>query len=196
MNIPKNKKLLLIGVLKESIAIFVILIISYLSIGVFRDHINSVNANIKSNAEVDALRNSYKETYDKYSKSLENISNAKKTILQALPPTEDLREFMGILNTIASKNSITANVGIGESQVDVIHFEDIPLRTIPFTISIQGSTDNVRAYISDIEKLPYFFTLQSYDEKAIDETAKKRNVIITAKLWTKPDQLLTKMQSQ
>lgn len=196
MNIPKNKRILLFGILKETAIISFFVLVSYYSVTALREQIDIVNTNIQNNNEIDAVRDSYKETYDKYSKSTEEIINVKKILLSALPPTEDLREFLGILNTIASKNSVTANIGMGDSQIDTIKYEDIPLRTIPLTINIQGQKDNIRSYIADIEKLPYFFTITSLDEKSIDEASKKRVTTMTAKLWTEPAQVLTRTQSQ
>ncbi len=196
MNVPKNKKYIFKGVLKEISIIFVISITAFLFIKEVRAQITEVNDVIYIANETNTLRDFYKETYDKYNKDIQNIADAQKAISTSLPPTEDIREFLGVLNTYATKNNVEVNISVGGAQIDSAKYEDIALRTIPITLSVNGQTQNIRSYVGEIEKLPYFWTIISYDEKALDQVAKQRIAVINTKLWTKPEQLLTRMQSQ
>lgn len=190
------KKILLKNIVKELGIILAIVILTFFTIKEIRAQIDDINLNIFKTNEITSTRAFYKETYEKYNKDIQDIINANQVILRALPPTEDIREFMGILNTYGAKHSVEINVNAGPAQIDTIAIGDVRLQTIPVSISISGAFQNIRDYIKDIESLPYFFTITNLEEHSIDATSKNRGIVISAKLWTKPEQDLTKMQSQ
>lgn len=196
MQISLNKQSFTLLIYRELRVIVLVIAIAFFVIYQIRGQITDVNDNIYTANELSTLREFYKDTYENMYKQLGNITDAKRIITSALPPTEDLREFLGVLNTFGAKHSVDIQTNIGETKLDSITYEDIPLRTVGITINLRGSIKNVRDYIADIEKLSYFFTIISIDERSSDATATQRSTTVQGKLWTKPEQMLTRTQTQ
>lgn len=196
MSIPQNKTSYILSTLKELKFTFVVILLTIFSIYQIRLQISKVNENIYNTNKMNSTREFYKNTYESLHEQIPNIIITKNIIAAALPPTEDTRDFIELLNTYGKKHSLDIQTNVGESQLETVTYADIPLRTLPISINASGPIDNIRGFIDDIEHVPYFFSILSLEERGIDVATKQRVVTIQTKLWTKPVQVITRMQSK
>lgn len=191
-----NKKTFYIRIIREAGITLMLVLLSYFVIAALRDQIMQVNTTIYTTQETRALRDFYETTYTQMHAQMNDITDAKRSISAALPATEDIREFLDMLNTLGTKHAVAIQVGVGSAQPDAIAYESIALRTIVFTIDARGQIQNIRKFVTDIEKLPYFFTIMSIEERSLGTASSERALTIRSKLWTKPEQVLTRMQAK
>lgn len=196
MFIPKTKKSYLVQTLKGLRVTALVIVFTMVAIYQIRVEIASVNKDILNTNKMNSTREFYRDTYELLHRQIPGIINTKNIIAAALLPTEDSSEFLELLKTFGTKHSLVIQTNVGETQLETVSYEDIPLRTLPITISVSGPIDNIRSFIYDIEHVPYFFSIVSIDERGVDIATKKRIATIKAKLWTKPDQVITRMQTK
>lgn len=196
MHIPQNKTSYILQTLKEFRFTFLVIILTTIFISQIRIQINKVNDNIVDIKKTNATYSSYRDIYETLHKKVSDIITTENILSQALPPTEDAREFIELINTYGKKHSLDIQTNVGDSQLETIMYIDIPLRTLPITINAAGTKENIRNFIADIEKVPYFFSIVGIDERGDDIATKQRTTNIQSKLWTKPDQVITRMQAK
>jgi hypothetical protein len=196
MLIPQNKTSYILNTLKELRFTFYIIALTIIAIFQIRIQINKVSENIAGANKINTTISSYRTTYESLHSKVPGIILTRNILASALPPTEDSREFTELLNTFGKKHSLDIQTNVGDSQLETITYSNIPLRTLPITINVIGTLENIRNFIGDIEKVPYFFSIVSIDERGKDTTTQQRTTTIQSKLWTKPDQIITRMQSK
>lgn len=196
MHIPQNKISFIMETLKGLRFTFVVIILTVVFIYQIRGEIEKVNKDIITANKANATISSYRNTYETLNKKVPDIISSKNMLSQALPPTEDSREFIELLKTYGKKHNLDIVTNVGDSQLETITYSNIPLRTLPITINAIGNQENIRNFIRDIEKVPYFFSITSVDERGSDIATKQRTISIQSKLWTKPDQVITRMQAK
>jgi Tfp pilus assembly protein PilO len=189
-----DKKTFRFRIIRESLLIFVIILSTYFLGAQLRGRIEQINGTIIAENNLYGLTQFHKETFDLLNEHLRSIRELRDQIIRALPPTEDIREFLKILDTYALKHGVLTSVGVGAATVTNIKVNDVTLQAITINIDLTGELTAVRAYITEIEHLPYFFTITNINEKRDPTKPAFRHTIITGTLWTKPEQTLTQRQ--
>jgi hypothetical protein len=189
-----DKKTFRFRIIRESIIILVVILSTYVIDQQLRAQITQVNGTIVAENDLYGLHLIHKETYDILNEQLRAIRSIHAQINQALPPTEDIRDFLNILDTYAKKHGVITSINVGTAVVSDIKDGDVALQTIAMSIDINGEVNAVRGYIAELEHLPYFFTITNIDEKRDLAQAAFRHTVIAGTLWTKPQQALTQRQ--
>ncbi|HXK37680.1 MAG TPA: hypothetical protein VJ579_01275 [Candidatus Paceibacterota bacterium] len=189
-----DKKTFRFRIIRESTLILVIILCTYIVSNQLRDRIGQINGTIISENNLYGLTQFRKETFDILGEHLRSMKELREQITRALPPTEDIREFLKILETYALKHGVAATIGVGAATITNIKTDNISLQAITIHIDVTGELSAVRAYIREIEHLPYFFTITNIDEKRDLNQPAFRHTIIAGTLWTKPEQTLTQRQ--
>lgn len=189
-----DKKTFRFRIARESMLIFVVILSTYFLSMQLRAHIESINQTIIEENNLYSLRDIHKNTFNLLNEHLRAIRELHLQINNALPPTEDISEFLKTLDTYATKHGVLITTSVGSAAVSDLKLGKIALQTITITIGLNGESGAVRSYISEIEHLPYFFALTSIDERR--DTAKPtiQHTVLSGTLWTKPEQTLTQRQ--
>lgn len=135
----------------------------------------------KENEELerfDYLRNELTATNDVYEGSL-----------SALLPTEDIHTLTDAIQGLAGKHGVVVNF---TASTPLPGPSNITLKLFSIDTSVQatGARSAVRAFISDLEKLPYFYSITHFSEN-YDEQRGTVNTQLSMRLWTKATQVLT-----
>lgn len=78
---------------------------------------------------------------------------------KAVPVPEDVIVFINKLNDLSAKNSIIQSFHLtGEPTSSLSSF-----KTVPFYLSLNGDFDNEIVYIKEMESLPFFFNIDSFE---------------------------------
>ena len=194
MSSPLDKKTFRFRIARESIFIFVAILGTYFLIGQLRAHIEQVNSAIVAENNLYGLRELHRDSYALLDARLTAIRNLEDQINHALPPTEDIRDFLALLETYANKHGVKFSSSVGSVSVSSIKEDTVALQTITIAIDLSGELGAVRGYIADLEHLPYFFTITSINEHQDSTNPSFKHTVISGTLWTKPQQTLTQMQ--
>lgn len=181
-------------ILRELAIILAVILSTYIIDIQLRSRIEQIDNTIISQNSIYGLEQYHKETFDLLNQHLRNIHEIRDEINRALPPTEDIREFLKILDTYAQKHGVAMNLSVGTAVVSPIRQDDVSLQTIAIDISVGGEVNAIRAYIGELEHLPYFFTINTIDEKRDPAKPAFRQTVISGTLWTRPEQTLTQRQ--
>lgn len=191
-----DKKTFRFRIIRESGLIALIILGTFFATAQIKKHIEQVNGAIIAENSLYGMRQFQKDSFDALNEHLRSIQMLRDQITRALPPTEDIREFQKILDTFAQKRGVLATVAVGGVTPSTIKLGNITLQTITISIDITGETNAIRGYISEVEHLPYFFTITNFDEKRDPTKPASRHTILTGTLWTKPEQTLTQREQQ
>lgn len=189
-----EKKTFRFRIIRELTIIFVVILGTYFSSMQLRSSIDQINTTIITQNNIYGLRELHKTTFDLLNEHLRSMKALRSQIELALPPTEDISEFLKIIDTYALKHGVSANTAVGSAVVTSIKQDSIALQTITITIDVTGEVTAIRSYIDDIEHLPYFFSINSVDDKRDPQRPAFRRTLLSGTLWTKPEQTLTQRQ--
>lgn len=189
-----EKKTFRFRIIRESVIISAVILGTYFLSMQLRTVIGQINATIITQNNIYGLHELHKETFDLLNEHLRSIKSLRTQIDLAYPPTEDISEFLKIIDTYATKHGVVANTVLGSATVSTIKQDDIALQTIAITIDITGEVTAIRSYIDELEHLPYFFGISSIDDKRDPQRPAFRRTMLSGTLWTKPEQTLTQRQ--
>lgn len=119
------------------------------------------------------------------------IRDAKPAVAAALPPSSNILEFVGALESMASKDSITQSVHFEGPTVSNLSFGSPPVAidTVGFSLALSGNIFTFIQYLKDIEKLPYAVKIDSISiAGGADGWSNVSNIAMHGTLYTKDDQ--------
>lgn len=97
-------------------------------------------------------RTNLEKTQQDYSKIKNDITNISKIFVER----EKILDFISALETIAANHSVTQNIDLDAPPTQTDANESIPV-----SVSIDGSWQNVLAYLADLESLDYYLVISN-----------------------------------
>lgn len=89
-----------------------------------------------------------------------NLSSYFEIVEKAVPVPEDVIIFINKLNDLSAKNSISQSFRLTGEPV----FSSLSsFKNVPFNLVLNGDFDNEIVYINEMEYLPFFFNIDSFD---------------------------------
>lgn len=152
---PIYKKVIKIGL--QIIA--VIFIASVSSVLLFRS-INNKADEIFSKRVLYLANQKQQDLIFKLETDYKNLSSYFEKIEKAVPAPEDVIVFINKLNDLSVKNSVIQSFHLtGEPIISSAS----SFKTVPFNLVLNGDFDNEIVYINEMESLPFFFSVDSFD---------------------------------
>ncbi|HBB57001.1 TPA: hypothetical protein DEW47_04000 [Patescibacteria group bacterium] len=81
------------------------------------------------------------------------LGNGAERITNAFPPADNILSFMGALENLAQKQSLSQNLS----------FSDPNGKAIDYTVTLNGNLITLINYMKDFENLPYFSSIYSLE---------------------------------
>lgn len=116
------------------------------------------------------------ETLSKLKDDFKITGGAEEKINDALPPADNILDFVAALEALAKDNSV----------VQILSFESPSNLTINYGINISGNVDSLINYLKDFEKLPYFTGVSGLNLTAPNgDWRSNSSATLAAKVYTK-----------
>src|SRR3989344_5298617 len=93
-----------------------------------------------------------KEDFPKISKHIDRVENA-------LPSSENMLPFINAVENLSGANEVQQSFKFENITPQLI--PDLGLNAIPFNVTLSGNRSQFLAYLSSLEKLPYFTKIVS-----------------------------------
>lgn len=114
------------------------------------------------------------------------VNDNQKIIENALPPKDNILDFVSSLENIANKNSLQYSYKFGTPSAPSTQGE-FNISTIDYSLNINGNIFTLINYLKDFEKLKYFTGINSITLSAPQDTGWDGNSTMTiqAKLYSR-----------
>lgn len=181
-----NLKKLLILIGQNILILLVAVLISFFSIIFIKNEIEKITNTIVLNHKLEVSLKNRIELSSKIQKEVEIVGKNDILIENAFIPSNNISNFINILDIIASNNSITQTYRF-ETPIPSTISETFPLSEISYSNEITTDIKNFSNYLKNYEKLPYFTKIESLDISSQDKTGwiGPSNISIRATLLTK-----------
>lgn len=183
-----NKKQIILKITKDGVKALVAVGVAAVVVWFFSREISKISNSMAEKTALTSLMESRNDIILKLKNDLEPIGNKKVKIEQALPPADNILEFIGALESLAAKHSLTQNVKFSSpAPLTTAAGEILNFYSIDYNLTLNGNISTLILYLKDFEKLPYFSGANSFTLNAqVPNTWSDNSVIsIQAKLYVK-----------
>lgn len=182
-----NKKqlisVLFTHVLKAGIAVLLAVVVIVFT----GTQIGKVTKSLQQKRALDSVFEKRSETVLVLEKDLQIVGDKDKKIQAALLSSDNILEFVGILESLANQYALQQNLKFGIPVAVPSDEEGVNLASIDYNITLQGNVSTLEKYLADFEKLPYFthassVSLTTQSPQGWDDNS---NITIQAKLYVR-----------
>ncbi|KKP98290.1 MAG: hypothetical protein US71_C0012G0003 [Parcubacteria group bacterium GW2011_GWD2_38_12] len=117
-----------------------------------------------------------KEDFPKISKHIDRVENA-------LPSSENMLPFINAVENLSGANEVQQSFKFENITPQLI--PDLGLNAIPFNVTLSGNRSQFLAYLSSLEKLPYFTKIVSINIMAAQGFDGPSQISLRGLLYTK-----------
>ena len=146
--------------LRIAVAVLMGVIIIHIASG----QITKISTSLAEKKRLSLLLQRKSETTRQLAQDLAVVGDNDKKILAALPPAQNILDFIGVLDNLAAKNSIKQTTKFNTPvPVSPEGGEGISIQKIDYSISLSGNVFTLMSYLKDFENLPYFTKINSFN---------------------------------
>lgn len=182
-----NKKAVAKVILRQVAKASVAVIIAMLVIGVFSNKIAAIQQSLTTKRQLSYLLESQVRTTEDLKSAAKLLGNNDKRIETSLPPSENILDFVAILETLANQNSLQQTLKFETPTTYVEPASGLELQKINYNATINGNVFTLINYLRGFEKLPYMTRVRAVGvTSTIDKGwEKEATVNISAEVYTK-----------
>lgn len=183
-----SKKQIILKIAKDGIKVLIAAGIALAAVWFFSREITRISNSMAEKTALTSLMESRNDIILKLKNDLEPIGNKKVKIEQALPPADNILEFIGALESLAAKHSLTQNIKFSSPiPLAAVAGESLNFYSIDYNLTLNGSVSTLILYLKDFERLPYFSGVNSFTLNAQAPNTWSDNSVISiqAKLYVK-----------
>lgn len=154
-----NKKQLILTILKSSVKAALVIAIAIVVILFSVRQIKKISASLEQKVTLNSIIEQKSETALKLKNDFEVVGDRDKKIEEALIPAENVLEFVGILENLATRHALQQTLRF--SSPVPVESSAMKLSSIGYDVSLSGNIAALTGYLKDFEKLPYFTGISS-----------------------------------
>lgn len=182
-----NKKQVVKIVLRQIAKGVVAMVIAGLIISVFSNKISAIQKSLTTKRQLSYLLESQVRTVEDLRVAVKLLGDNDKKIERSLPPSEDILDFVAIIESLANQNSLQQTLKFETPTPYLEPASGLNLQKIDYTITINGNVFTLINYLKGFEKLPYMTRAKAVGiTSTIDKGwEKEATVNISAEVYTK-----------
>lgn len=152
-----NRKKTISIILKHLLRAFIALAISSALIFIISRQISKIGNSLMENKKLSFIFEKRNETIKKLRQDFEMIGGNAQKMQNALPPADNILEFVGALESLSAQNSLAQSLKF-DTPVDFSSVQDgnLKISTVDYNINLNGNIFILLNYLRSFEKLPYF----------------------------------------
>lgn len=132
--------------------------------------INKINASIIEKNKLARILDQKSETLRELEQNLAVIGTNDKKILEALPPSNNILDFIAVLENLAARTSVRQTMRFGTPvAVTPAEAKGVGIARIDYTMAISGNVHTLFNYMKNFEHLPYFTRINSFSVQSGNE---------------------------
>ncbi|MBI4812412.1 hypothetical protein HY798_03170 [Candidatus Falkowbacteria bacterium] len=171
-----NKKQLFFAVSKQLLRAGAVIFVAFLAIIFFSRQISKISRSIAEQRSLSSVLEKRNDTLAQLRKDFEVIDGFDAKIENAIPPVDNILDFVSSLEDLAETNSID----------QTLSFESPVSSSINYGINLNGNIISLIKYLKSFEKLPYFTAISSINLSApYGDWNGNSSVSLRAKVHTK-----------
>ena len=157
-----TNKTVWINILREMGVLTGIIIAALLLITAFRSAIHRIADEVVKHKQLNATLEMDNQIIIKLDHDYKQVRGNEKLIRSAFLPSSNILEFVGALESIASKDNIMQSVHFDTPHETSLTVGEppTPLDQVAFNLSLQGNIFTFLQYLKDFERLPYFTKIE------------------------------------
>lgn len=181
-----NLKNLLILIGRNILISLIAVLVAFFSIVFIKNEIERITNTIILNHKLEASLKNRIELSSKIKQEVQIVGKNDILIENAFIPSNNISDFINILDSTASKNLIIQSYRF-ETPIPSTISETFPLSTISYTNDLTTDIKSFSSYLKNYESLPYFTKIESLDISSQDKTGwiGPSNISLKATLLTK-----------
>jgi len=181
----KEKKLFLIigwNLLRATLSVLIAIFIVFFSI----KKISKISESIMENKRTSFILEKRNEVISDLRKNFQLIGDKDKKIEEAIIPTDNILDFVAILESLASQNSLQQSLKFGTPVLVVNN-----VSSIDYYLTLNGNIITLMNYLKGFEKLPYITGISLINFQALTDKGWENNssVSIQGKLYVRQGNL-------
>lgn len=150
-----NRKQLIIIIVKEIIKTLVVLGLAIAAISYLEGQIGKISKTLEEQHVGASILETKTDAISKLRQDFMRIGDADKAIAKAVPPADDILDFVSALDSLSAQNSLVQNINYSTPVVG-------PDGTyIDYSISSNGNIVSLIGYLRSHERLPYLTYIKS-----------------------------------
>ena len=187
-----TQKTLLLFILKRGAVALGAIIVAAIVIALISAQISASAETIIPHKKLTATLAMRNEVISKLLTDYQNVKGYDQRIQGALLTVSNILEFVGALESLASKDNMVQSVSFADPvpMAETVGEPPRPLYQVNFTLSLQGNIFTFLQYIADLERLPYFMKINGISLTAQSPAGWQNtvNISVSGTLYTQGDE--------
>lgn len=187
-----TRKTLILFILKRGAIALGAIIVAVIAILMLSAQISASTDSIIAHKKLTATLETRNEVISKLLTDYQNVKGYDQRILKSLLPVSNILEFVGALESLASKDNVmqSAHFDNPVQMAETVGEPPKPLYQVNFSLSIQGNVFTFLQYLADIERLPYFMKVNtiSFTAQSPSGWLNTSNISVGGTLYTQSDE--------
>lgn len=170
-----NRRQLLKTILKYSARAGLVAFIAIIVINFLKKEIVAINKSVVEQKDLAAILERRSATLSQLKSDYDRVDGSEEKILGAMPPADNILEFVAALESLGLKNSIE----------QTLSFNTPSGSEISYSITLNGNIFSLINYLKDFEKLPYLTSISSVNLVSQGDWEANSSIYLSAKLHIK-----------
>lgn len=162
-------------ILKYSGMAFLAIVVAFIAVSFLKKEIIAINKSVIEQKGLAALLERRSETVSQLKNDHDKVEGLDAKILGAMPPADNILDFVAALESIGTKNSIQ----------QILNFNTPNGQVIDYSITLNGNVFSLIDYLKDFEKLPYLTNISSVNVISQGDWMNNSSIYLSAKLHIK-----------
>lgn len=168
-------KYLLLTISKYALRAVIPAIIAVFMITFLKEKIILISRSVVEQRTLSMVLERRSETLSKLKNDFDAVGEVDEKIKGAMPPADNILDFVAALESMASKHSIQQS----------LNFNTPSDSSIDYSINLSGNVFALISYLKDFEKLPYLTGVNSVNIVSQGDWTDSSSVYLAAKLYIK-----------
>ncbi len=156
-----NKRKVILIILKRFIGAAAAVAASLILIFILSRQIDKIGNSLTEKKNLSFVLERKTEITEKLRRDFNIIGDSGQKIQSALPPDDNILEFVGALESLASQSGLSQSFKFGNPADFPIIKSGLKISVIDYNISLNGNIFSLINYLKSFEKLPYFSGISS-----------------------------------
>jgi Tfp pilus assembly protein PilO len=138
-------------------------VVTAIIVTICANQITKISRSILEKKRLATILEQKSETLRQLEQDLAIIGTGDAKIREALPPSNNILDFIAVLEALAVRSSVKQTTRFGTpTPVTPEGSEGMPIAKIDYSISINGNVHTLYSYLKNFENLPYFTRINSF----------------------------------